>query len=1286
TMSKRSGSASKINSFFKFSSRSKETSLHDTLRLDSARPTDPIDAHEIVQQLIPGSNSLQSRLRTLEELNGIITKYPFQHTSELWVAVEDLLEAGVPHRARKTVWSFMIACIHGQFEDLGMLRAVFYQAINKHEIWEDFDDKLQALKELTNDGRDVYGFEKNIVRLLSHWVDSSFEQAKVAQHIKQQRVGMQKSTTSLPASSSTPHLILLTKPIPHLEAIMALLINVVRFNFVFFEEDEIAGLLQLLYTICINAPEDIPHTIGFLDVIVRYGFVPAVGLPTFLKILCHITMMDPYRDKAWTITLNLLKSHSAHGALRILCQNLRPQDTQPLTPTQMRTVQGSIQLLERSVWGPMQIDGLSFPYTTVLWSMKSCLSFHAFIVNCDILASITRLLRSRLETLGDLEFEIVMEIMEKMLEKLEPEASDQATIASTTTTSILAGSQQKQPFIFGTKPEQPGDVSPYQQIIDNFGQLLFLLVDLYKAHDIPSVTKRLMQLLSRCQAHLPEDTLILLLEYYHTDHSFYPYTANWLDRLREMVQRSVLQETRPNVRLKALTTAIDVYQASVEFFHEDIVRTIFLDIFDTLPQETNVELAGALTTLLIDSIKYASDDLFTVLLDRIVQIVRCQCTSKQSHHYQSQQQAQQSSHTQSSTMASVSSPHSFLASKLGMTSNSSSSSSQTSTAHTTGGGGQGGAGGGSGAGGRHSRSHPCLPQAPTPHAACQSLRASVGIIDLFQLALYDPNGSSRADDLFRLLVSLSINQDVHQSSRLVMLNLLLCLRVDLDHRIYCEDPKAVEEMVAIGDVLPGTDDGRHGGGASGTGSSGGGSGGGRTGTSRHGPSGLRQQANMTAEPTASASTTSTSTTATTATATSFDPSTQWKLLKHGRTVHASPYVISYLEIASTTDDSMDRDESLPAPLVGCAKMILNIPLYMTGVLSILQQEKDWQVYTFLMQRLGIQLFNKHLFCNSADQIKQLHQVLMGMTVKDKVPEGFRNLPVHVRRNTLHILAYRVLVILLCYHSKLTMQEQHDLVHAFVVGLQRQATCAKICIHALVLCCFELPQSMTKHLPATVLRLSQIMSTATISVHILEFLSTVARLPALYANFVESDYKRVFGIALKYIQYTHSVSQQNAASSSSPGAGAGNASSQQQHQQSQTCAGARALPQYVLIMAYQVIDIWFMLQRLQERRKYVPYVVRNLLMANENSKKLDEQTEVCLDMLARYSYANCEPKPRPSLTQKLLMKKPDGKSSSSSLALGKSATGIGRVHTKTWIQGNAFISVQTSQNLGWAEIT
>ncbi|KAF9207552.1 Tuberous sclerosis 2-like protein [Haplosporangium sp. Z 27] len=1152
-------SVSKLNSFFKFRSSSRETTLHEILRLDSAKSSDPIDANEIVQLLLSGTNSLQSRLRTLEELNGIILKYPFQHTSELWIAVSDLLEAGVPNNARKAVWNFMNACIRGQFDDLGMLRAIFYQVIHNHEMWDDFDDKLQALKELTKNGRDVYGFEKNIARLLAHWIESSFEQAKVAQHVSQQRLGMQKSTTSLATLSSTPQMILLQKPIPHFDTTMALLINVVRFNFVFFDEIEISSLLDLLHTICINAPEDTQHTIGFLDVIVRYGYVPAESLSTFLKILCLTTLSDQYREQAWGITSNLMKSHSAHSAIRLLCLNLRTKSDLALTSSQTRVIQGSIRLLQRTLWGSSPTDSLSISFSTVLWSLKSATDLNSKEIDQDVIRSLHTLLEGpQIEDLSNLEYEIILDILERLMELVNEKPTEEATSSKTFTFRLGSSSSTSQPQ------------NSYSPLCDAYGGLLYIFINLYKNRKIAGITSRLMNLLASLQDHLPEDTMLLLLEYYHSEHQYYPYTPNWLERLHNLIQVSIIQEKRPKVRSKALMIALDVYESSVDFFHEEIVTTVFMDLFDRLDSETDQELASQVSALLINVTKLASDDLFPTLLGRIAHCIRCTCHIPK-------------------PSTSNSTPQPSLASRFGMASSLSTSLSS----------------------GSHLAISPIGQQ-----IACQSLSAAIGIIDLFQHALYDPNGASKVDEFFKLLVNLAIDHGVHKASRLVLFDFLLCLRVDLDHRIFCTNASTIESMAAATEQLLSEETRQDRGERYTTGS-------GTTHPRVAAISGSAQQASPERHHVNTPS---------------YHPTLNWKPLMQGRTMQASPYVISYLEIASTTARS-SNDETLPAPLVGCAKVILNIPLYMSGVLTILEQEKDFEIYSFVIQRLPSQLFNKHLFCNSTDQIKKLRSLLVNMTL-NKIPDSLLNLPASAKRQNIYILAYKVLVILLCYHSKFDTKDLHDLVNSFVYGLTRQATCAKICIHALVVCCYELPQSMTKHLSATILKLSQIMSTATISVHILEFLSTVARLPMLYSNFVEVDYKRVFGIALKYIQYTHSASgnAHSASAPTTPSSATSSPISPSVGSQGQT-TGARALPQYVLILAYQVIDVWFILQKLPERRKYVPYIVRNLLMANEPGKKVDEQTETCMDMLARYSYANCEPKPKSSLIQQILMGSP-----------------------------------------------
>lgn len=105
-----------------------------------------------------------------------------------------------------------------------------------------------------------------------------------------------------------------------------------------------------------------------------------------------------------------------------------------------------------------------------------------------------------------------------------------------------------------------------------------------------------------------------------------------------------------------------------------------------------------------------------------------------------------------------------------------------------------------------------------------------------------------------------------------------------------------------------------------------------------------------------------------------------------------------------------------------------------------------------------------------------------------------------------------------------------------------------------------------------------------------------------------------------------------------------------------------------------IYIWFLSIKLKDRSHYVPIIIRGLLVANEHSGKIDEQSEVCFDMIMRYSYSNVNPRTiRSPLSELLLSPTPNSHM--------KKAPGT----FKQWIMGNAVISVEALDRAGWVQI-
>ncbi|GJN87619.1 hypothetical protein Rhopal_000574-T1 [Rhodotorula paludigena] len=338
-------------------------------------------------------------------------------------------------------------------------------------------------------------------------------------------------------------------------------------------------------------------------------------------------------------------------------------------------------------------------------------------------------------------------------------------------------------------------------------------------------------------------------------------------------------------------------------------------------------------------------------------------------------------------------------------------------------------------------------------------------------------------------------------------------------------------------------------------------------------------------------------------------------------------------------------------------VVLPVSEYLRALNHVLQVDQEWELVSYILCHLPEQLSNKHFACGPrcAQQIHVLRKFLCdGLRAGDRGERVFPlSLPSGIKRAEIHAVAFQCLTALIAYRSLFTKQHQDDMVNTFMYGLGNPRDTAKPCIHALTIATFELRPSMTKHLAETVRHLQKIISSAELGVHILEFIGGVGQVPALYANFTDVDFQTVLGIALKYIQaHNERLADRPAGNEAQEGI-------------------EYAFSQYVFLLAYYNIAVWFLALRLAERPKIVPFLTRRLVQANEGRAEVDEATEVCLDMIARYAYSNADPRPRPSDFDKLVTATP-----------GAAAL----PPPKTWIVGNATLTIRKLHAPAWVEVT
>ncbi|PCH43039.1 hypothetical protein WOLCODRAFT_138173 [Wolfiporia cocos MD-104 SS10] len=331
-------------------------------------------------------------------------------------------------------------------------------------------------------------------------------------------------------------------------------------------------------------------------------------------------------------------------------------------------------------------------------------------------------------------------------------------------------------------------------------------------------------------------------------------------------------------------------------------------------------------------------------------------------------------------------------------------------------------------------------------------------------------------------------------------------------------------------------------------------------------------------------------------------------------------------------------------------MVLPFSQYLRTLLSILEEESEWEILSYVLCYLPTQLANKHLVCGprSRDVLNMMVSVMCAHISDGSFASNIERWPDNVAARDAYELVYHTLTVLISYKRCFPeLQLQHHLVEVFFMGLSEQPSTVKCCLHALSLSAFELQPSMTRYISKILEKLSQIMSNSANAVHIIDFLAIVGSLPALHANFTEEDYKMVFAVALQYLQ-----------DHSNPG---------------EAPQISWALSQHVLLMSYYIVYLWFLAVEQPDRARHIKFISRRLLLANQGKEKVDEPAEVCFDWLARYTYASADPRPANSMLNEIVMNPHIQRTPEPAIS------------EKTWIAGTAVITVRALMRRGWMEV-
>jgi len=310
-----------------------------------------------------------------------------------------------------------------------------------------------------------------------------------------------------------------------------------------------------------------------------------------------------------------------------------------------------------------------------------------------------------------------------------------------------------------------------------------------------------------------------------------------------------------------------------------------------------------------------------------------------------------------------------------------------------------------------------------------------------------------------------------------------------------------------------------------------------------------------------------------------------------------------------------------------------------AILSCLKDEWEWSVLRFVLVNLPDQLRNKTLLLGDGSDITNLCVSLCSMVNDGQFLNKVKNVPAGSGRTDLHNFIFPILAVLVTYNDKIEKARQIDLVKSLELGLNSQ--CTRLCVICLTICILEMKSVMLRTLPSILIKLSKISATVPMSIPMLEFLSSLKEITDLYSNFVEEQYMSIFAIALPYTD-------------------------------------AHRYSPYTVTLAHYVIASWFTRCRLSFRKGFVRLITKGLRssaitrptqvadkqnpdnkMSNDGKETHEfheDMTEVCSDMMAKYSFSTISNQPKRSSVAQFL------------LANGSS---------QSWLVGNTLVTVTTS---------
>ena len=1131
-----------------------------------------------LEQLRNGSPS--ERIAAAAALRHAIAEYPLNPVLDIWHAAKDMIEPSKSNATRAAGWELLTECAkHSASSDLE--RKEYFQTLTATTNPEDFHLQLAALVDLTKNGRNLSGFDYEVLPLLRNWLHEAYREVRQA---RRHASRVSKAIGQARSGSSGEE--------KNLSQLFTFITEVIKFSFRVADEQSVSSLIDTLLTICMNTSvqDDLRSCISVINAIVTFRSIPPQRLKNCITVLSSIYCLVPNLKKdAWNTLSILCRSHNGQSTVRILLDVLRTGPVEGVNEMDLnREIRGALSVLQKLLSKTVEKGYPTVPFALLVDGLSTTVKTTSSIkAQGEVLKLINLLFDS-----GDGKLhQIAVDEDWTVLLEVASECSGKATIpgfnpdSESITRSFHTSPSSSSLSSASSKDEQekPDEVIG-SEILRLISRLEMLMVRGGANQFIPRQT--VVKFFTSVHRILPDSAACVVLDYFQEFRCCSPSDVRWEENLKLVVEAFFSNRARSSTtRVRALNSITDAYEI-MDLVHDEthdfvpaLVRTILADV----TEETDVQVLDAVVSLMV-SVAVSSDmELFNYIVETLRAIV------------------------------------------VGDRLKSPISPSSTNTPGT-----------------------PTTPDRPDPKPGPTTSKVVTrGYAKLF-MRLMDID-AAKSTKMFYYLVNIAKSAHCEIDARLTAMKLLFRLRCDWANRVFLTIHLETDtlsatlyrteeslnrrqaETAAAASQSARLSRGEHG-----------------TGRSSRGISFSQSQAHERGHP---IRVTSGAKPPGSGQPQRYQPT--WlhpdpNALPEPVSASVSPILASYIE--ESAEDSENEQ---------AGQTQLDIAVWLDAILYIFQQGSDWEVYSYLIVHLPAQLSNHSAFRGAIKQVQELRKVLCEALRSNGIQEP--PLGSGLRRADVAICLYHSLIMILSYHRHFQKADEDDIVRTFVHGITTWEKSAKECIHALSICCHELPMSTSKALIQILQRMSQIITQPHVAMHILEFLSGLCRMPHLYSNFREDEWRIVFGIAFRYLQYVRDKKQSHRNSAAANG---DTSASTALGTDSRSSSPTDDLPQYVYALAYHVITYWFLALKLPDRAAQVGWIAKNLFTDVDGTQG-EEQAIITMDFMRRVAYSDADESAEDPLF---------------------TTERFGEILTKRWLIGNTIITIKQATGSGWAQVT